>query len=95
MPKKYKRGDEAEFEIDADMPVFTSGIVCDILHIPIWVLKQLDSEKVVSPKRRKGKSRLYSKNEIVELKHIWHLMSVRRVKVDGIKVILEMEKRGL
>lgn len=91
--KQIVRKSEA-FDIDIDEPVFTSGVVCDLLQIPVWVLKQLDKEKVLSPKRRKGNSRLYSNREMGKLKHIWQLMSVRHVKVDGVKVILEMESRG-
>lgn len=90
-----RRSDKEEgFELDQNDPVFTSGVVCDLLDIPLWVLKQLDREEIVIPKRRKGRGRLYSQREVGRLKHIWHLMSVRRVKVDGVKVILEMEEKG-
>lgn len=82
-----------EFFISPDEPVFTSGVICKLLSIPIWVLKQLDAEGIVSPPRdRSGQSRLYSKRELKLLDRIWHLMSVRKVKVDGIRVILEMEE---
>jgi hypothetical protein len=40
------------------------------------------------------KVRLYSKRELGKLDRIWYLMSQRKVKVDGIKVILEMELLG-
>lgn len=92
---KTKIAGKAEmFDIDRDEPILTSGVVCDLLDIPIWVLKQLDKENVVSPRRRNGKGRLYSQREVGKLKHIWRLMSKRNVKVDGIKVILEMEEVG-
>ncbi len=93
--KKTKFADcilENEFFISADEPVFTSGVVCELLSVPIWVLKQLDSEGIVSPPRKhENQSRLYSKRELKKLDHVWYLMSKRKVKVDGIKVILEME----
>lgn len=92
---KTKIVDRTEtFNIDRDEPILTSGVVCDLVDIPIWVLKQLDKEGVISPRRREGKGRLYSQREVGKLKHIWHLMSKRNVKVDGIKVILEMEEAG-
>jgi MerR family transcriptional regulator/heat shock protein HspR len=78
-----------------DEPVFTSGVVCRILAIPVWTLKQLDSEGIVSPQRREGKSRLYSQKELMKLKHVWFLMEKRGVKINGLKVILELHSGDL
>lgn len=94
MKRKNTREKFEAPEINLDEPIMTTGVVSGILRMPLWVLKQLDEQKVVSPKRRKGMGRLYSTNEFNRLKHIWYLMNVRRVKVDGIKVILEMEAKG-
>jgi len=82
-----------EIHIHASEPVFTSGVVCKILNIPVWVLKQLDKEDVVCPKRTKGKTRLYSKQDLGKLKHAWYYIKTRRVNVNGVKIILEMEER--
>lgn len=79
------------FDIGIDEPVYTSGVVCRLLGIPVWVLKQLDREEIVSPPRKKGRSRLYSKHELDRLSHIWYIMKEKRVKVTGIKYVLEME----
>ncbi|MBI4835532.1 MAG: MerR family transcriptional regulator [Planctomycetes bacterium] len=78
--------------INRTEPVFTSGVISRLLDIPVWVLKQLDREKLVSPDRKKSKVRLYSQEELNKLSHIWYLMKERKVKVDGVKVILEMEE---
>ncbi len=102
MVKKAKQAENSEsiedfeeFFIHADEPVFTTGVVCRLLTIPIWVLKQLDSAGIVSPDRvSTGQSRLYSKRELAKLSKVWYLMNQRKVKVDGIKVILEMETIG-
>jgi hypothetical protein len=84
-----------EFFIAVDEPIYTTGVVCKLLTIPIWVLKQLDSAGIVSPPRQAtGQSRLYSKRELKKLDQVWYLMNERNVKVDGIKVILEMESVG-
>jgi MerR family transcriptional regulator/heat shock protein HspR len=76
---------------DGNEPVYTSGVVCRLLGIPVWVLKQLDRERVVSPSRTKGRSRLYSSRELKKLEKVWYFMSERRVNVHGVKYILEME----
>ncbi len=84
---------DTEFLICPDEPVFPSGVVCKLLAVPIWVLKQLDREGIVSPPRKnEGQSRLYSKRELNKLNYVWYLMDKRGVKVDGIRVILEMEQ---
>ncbi|MBU1083956.1 MAG: MerR family transcriptional regulator [Candidatus Omnitrophica bacterium] len=82
-----------EFTLDPEEPVFTSGVVCRLLSIPVWVLKQLDREGLVSPPRKKETvSRLYSTVHIRKLKRCWYYMDKKGVRINGLKVILEMEK---
>ena len=95
-PRKAKKREEpiefVEFEIDIDEPVFTTGVIQKLLDMPIWVIKQLDKEGIVSPVRKsKERSRLYSKRELKKLAHCWEYMSEKGVKVQGLKIILEME----
>jgi MerR family transcriptional regulator/heat shock protein HspR len=91
MKKEIKYGNI--FDVGIDEPVYTSGVIHKLLGIPVWVLKQLDKEDIIRPLRKKGKSRLYSKNELNKLSHIWYLMKEKKVKVAGLRVILEMEER--
>jgi MerR family transcriptional regulator, heat shock protein HspR len=91
--RKVEPAVPSPFEPGSDEPLYTSGVVCRLLEIPVWVLKQLDRESVVSPPRRKGRSRLYSKNELTKLRHVWYYMNINKVNVHGVKVILEMEER--
>lgn len=91
MKKEIKYGNN--FEVGIGEPVYTSGVICRLLGIPVWILKQLDKEEVISPPRKKGKCRLYSKDELNKLSHIWYLMKEKRVKISGLKVILQMEAK--
>lgn len=91
MKKEIKYGNIVDVAIDE--PVYTSGVVCRLLGIPVWVLKQLDKEKVVSPPRKNGKSRLYSKEELNKLSHIWYVIKEKNVKVSGLKYVLEVEAK--
>ena len=85
-----------EFEIDIDEPVFTTGVIQRLLDMPVWVIKQLDKEGIVSPDREvEGCARLYSKRELKKLAHCWEYMNKKGVKVRGLKVILEMEEKYL
>jgi len=81
-----------EVWIDPDIPVYTTGVVCRVLQIPVWVLKQLDREGIVSPPReREGQTRLYSKRELKQVQHCWYYIREQRVNMPGLKVILKME----
>ncbi len=82
-----------EFKLDPQEPVFTTGVVCKLLKVPIWVLKQLDSEGIVSPPRKgENISRLYSTVQIKKLKRCWFYIDQKGVKVNGLRIILKMEK---
>lgn len=90
--KKKRIEKFVEFKIDIDAPIYTTGVLQKLLDIPIWVIKQLDNEGIVSPTREiEGSTRLYSKRELKKLAHCWEYMNEKGVKVKGLKVILEME----
>jgi DNA-binding transcriptional MerR regulator len=90
--KEYIYSQLENFQIDPDEPVFTTGVVCRLLDIPVWVLKKLDEEKIVSPQRKNDlDARLYSLKELSLVKHCWKYMNEHRVKVHGLKIILHME----
>lgn len=81
-----------EVSIGPDVPIYTTGVVCAILNIPVWVLKQLDKAGIVSPPRDTNQSsRLYSKRELKKVQHCWFYMNMHKVKISGLKVILQME----
>jgi len=81
----------SELDIDENEPLFTSGVVCRLLSMPVWVLKMLDSKGVVSPEREERRARLYSPGDIKKLRYVWYLIEKRGVKVNGVKVILEIK----
>ncbi len=90
---KRTKEEMEEFTLDPNMPVFTTGVVCKILDIPVWILKQLDAEGIVCPPREnESQARLYSQKEIQKLHRCWFYIKVHKVKIPGLKVILRMEK---
>ena len=50
---KEKLEDFEEVEIGNDAAIYPTGVVCKIIGIPIWALKQLDIEGLVCPPREK------------------------------------------
>ena len=92
--KVYIKISDEKFDLDPTEPVFTTGVVCKLVDIPIWVLKQLDREGIVSPPRKSEKrSRLYSIIQLKKVKRCWFYMAEKGVKVNGLKIILEMEEK--
>lgn len=88
-----KRKEGVEFEISANEPVFTTGVVCRLLAMPVWVLKLLDKEGIVSPPREyEGKARLYSKKELVMVKHCWYYIREHEVQIKNLRLILQLEQ---
>lgn len=87
-----KNRDFIEVPIDNDEPIFTTGVICKLLSIPHHVLKQLDEEGIVTPPRKKGKSRLYSKRELKKIQICWCYISEKKVNIPALRIILEMEE---
>lgn len=87
-------GEIQEVEIGSDHPVYTSGVVCDLLEVTPWFLKQLDDEDLVSPPRENENStRLYSKNDLNKVAYINKIMSKKNLNIDGAKLVLELQEQ--
>ncbi len=80
------------FKIDPEEPVYVIGVVSDLVGIPVWTLRSLDREGIVSPKRRAGCTRMYSMVDMQLLLRIRHLMMEKHVNIQGIRIILEIEE---
>ncbi|MDD5661123.1 MAG: MerR family transcriptional regulator [Candidatus Omnitrophica bacterium] len=78
-------------KISAEEPVYVISVVCKLVNIPIWTLRQLDKAGVVKPKRIGRKSRLYSLKDLKKLEYVHYLMEEKRVNIHGVKIILGKE----
>ncbi len=81
---------QVEFHIDPNEPVYTIGVVSRLVQLPIWTLRVLDREGVVTAKRS-GKSRMYCFQDVCKLKYVGRLMVEEHVNLNGVKVILRRE----
>jgi len=79
-------------KIAPEEPVYVIGVVCKLVNIPIWTLRQLDKAGVVKPKRVGRRHRLYSFKDLKRLEYVHYLMEEKRVNIHGIKIILEKEE---
>jgi len=75
-----------------DEPVYVISVAARLAGLPTWFLRVLDDEGVVVPVRTDTNRRLYSDNDVARLIRVRHLTRDRKVNVDGVKVILEMER---
>jgi len=91
--EKLKEMPLFDIQISPDEPVYVISVVSKLVDLPIWTLRQLDKAGVVSPKRIGKKSRLYSLRDIRKLEYIHYLMVEKKVNLNGIKMILELEKQ--
>lgn len=78
-------------KISPEEPVYVIGVVCRLVNIPLWTLRQLDKAGVVRPKRIGRKNRLYSLKDLKRLEYVHYLMETKRVNIHGVKIILEKE----
>jgi len=76
------------FKIAPEEPVYVISIVCKLVKIPIWTLRQLDKAGVVRSKRLGKKSRFYSLKDLKRLEYVHYLMEEKRVNIHGLKIIL-------
>lgn len=83
------------FVIHPGEPVYVIGVVSRLVRLPIWTLRILDREGLVKPRRRDGRARLYSLHEVRRLLKIRQLLIVQGVNMQGIRVILRMERTTL
>ncbi len=75
-------------KIAPEEPVYVIGVVCKLVNIPVWTLRQLDKAGVVKPKRVGRRHRLYSLRDLKRLEYVHYLMEEKRVNIAGIKIIL-------
>ena len=73
-------------------PVYVVSVAARLAGLPGWVLRVLDHEGIVVPVRTDSNRRLYSDHDIGVLARVQYLMKERKVNIEGVKVILEMEQ---
>lgn len=76
---------------DLDKPLYTIGIAAGLCGVNPRLLRLYDQENLVTPFRGENNRRLYSGRDIEKIRHIYYLNQEKRVNLQGIKIILELE----
>ena len=72
-------------------PVYTIGAAARLTGIPVWTLRWVEKNGLLSPDRSSGRQRLYSDAELDMLREVRGLME-QKVNLAGIRVILRLRR---
>ncbi len=76
---------------DEDMPIYMIGIVAKMLSVHPQTLRMYEREGLITPRRSKGKMRLYSRRDVERAKFILYLTRDLGVNLAGVEIILRMK----
>lgn len=72
-------------------PLFTIGIVADIIGVTQTTLRIWEKKGLIIPQRL-GKNRYYSYCDLDRLKEIRHFLQVKKMNIAGVRNVLERER---
>ena len=73
--------------IGYEEPVYGMNVVRRLINIPEWTLRMLDKNKIVTPHKSKGNTRLYSQHDLERLQYVQELMEENNLDIRGLKVL--------
>ncbi len=76
---------------DPDEPVYVISVAARLLGVSTHVLRMLDREGILEPARTEKNIRLYSENDLIQIRHICHLMREERINLAGVRAIMRIE----
>jgi len=74
-------------------PVYLISAVAQILNIHPQTLRQYEREGLIKPSRTNGKIRLYSQEDIDQIKSVLNLTRDLGINLAGVDVILKLNKK--
>jgi MerR family transcriptional regulator/heat shock protein HspR len=77
---------------DPAMPLYTMGVVAELLGVDAQVIRRFDRDDIVSTARPSGNQRRYSRDDIAVLSYALSL-SEEGIPLAGIARILDLERR--
>ena len=83
--KKYRLIGEEEKH---SMPLYTIGVVADLIGTTNQTLRLYEKHGLIKP-ARKNKNRFYSENDIRWLRCIRELIHIKKISIEGIKKLLD------
>ena len=77
-----------------DEPVYTIGVAARLLGVTPQVLRQIEHEGLIEPRRTMSNIRLYSENDLKRLQRVIHLLRDEGINAAGVRFILAAEEEA-
>ncbi len=77
----------------SDKKFYTIGVVAELLNIHPHTLREYEREGLILPKRTVGNIRLYSDDDINDIKFIRQMTQELGVNLAGVDIIMRMKKQ--
>lgn len=77
-----------------DEPVYTISVAARLLGVTPQVLRQIEHEGLIEPRRTVSNIRLYSENDLKRLQRIIHLLRDKGINAAGVRFILAAEEEA-
>jgi MerR family transcriptional regulator/heat shock protein HspR len=74
-------------------PIFMISIVAQMLHIHPQTLRLYEREGFIKPSRTQGNTRVYSEDDVEQLKMIRRLTRDLGINLAGVQVIMDLKKK--
>jgi len=75
---------------DKDTPLYTIGVVAQLLEVSVHTLRLYENEGLVIPFKKDSNHRLYSANDIIRLKCIRDSITNKKFSIASIKTLYAM-----
>jgi MerR family transcriptional regulator, heat shock protein HspR len=80
---------------DPGKPLFLIGVVADMLKIHPQTLRLYERKGLIRPSRTVGRTRMYSEEDVEEVRRILRLTRDLGVNLAGVEIILRMRRQML
>lgn len=77
-------------DINPQMPLYSIGVVEEILQIPQRILRLYEEKGVIKPTRSETNRRLYSQKDLEKIEYIHYLTHIKKVNLAGVKEIFDL-----
>lgn len=78
---------------DPSKPLYTIGVVAEMLNVHPQTLRFYERKNLVRPSRTVGRTRMYSAEDVEEIARVLRLTRDLGVNLAGVEVILKMRRR--
>jgi MerR family transcriptional regulator/heat shock protein HspR len=78
---------------DRGRPLYTIGVVADMLRVHPQTLRFYEKKGLLRPSRTEGRTRMYSQEDVDELARLIRLTRDLGVNLAGVEIILRLKRR--